>query len=136
MISPVRHISLKRVLGIFLSYDPLSFYQQSPQDLDGGIPKNFTKCQALEEDDHLPKNSNGVFDFINEKYGLEREPERREVFSLIASLEVTRKGFQNFFDKAEKSKLRTEIKGEIFWVYLRLCIKDICLFSRSLKSRK
>lgn len=136
MISVINRISLKRIIEIFLSYDPLSFYRQSIHNLDDGIPEKFIGCRALEGDDHLPEKSNDILDLISKKYNLEGERERREVFSLMASLEVTRKGFQNFFHKTERSNLSAEIKGEIFWVYLRLCIKDICLFLRNLNSGK
>lgn len=132
MISPVRHISLKRVLGIFLSYTPLTFYQQTLHDLDDGISENFIKHLTLEENDFLPKNSNDVLDFVSGKYGLEKESDRRKAHSLIASLKTTRKGFQNFFYKSEKSGLPTEIKGEILWIYLHLCIKDLLFFLHTL----
>lgn len=136
MISIIKGISLKRIIEIFLSYDLLSFYKQPLQNLDDGIPEKFTKCEALEKNNHLPEGSKNIFDFINEKYGLEGEPERREVFSLIAPLELAREGLQNFFRRAERSKLSMEVKGEIFSTYLRLCIKDICLFLHDLNSKK
>jgi len=128
MISPVKHISLKRVLEIFLSYTPSTFYQQPLHDLDDGISENSIKHKALKEGDFLPKDSNGVFDFISKKYHLEKESDRRKAHLLIASLEVTRKGIRNFFYKSEKSSLSTEVKSEIFWTYFRLYIKDLYFF--------
>lgn len=136
MISPVRHIGLKRILEIFLSYTPLTFYQQPLHDLDDGISENLIKYKALKGGDFLPKDSNGVLDFINKKYDLEKEPDRRKAHLLIASLEASRKGFQNFFYKSEKNSLSTEIKGEIFWMYLRLYINDFRLFLHTLTLNK
>lgn len=134
MTSDIGRISLKRMIEIFLSYDPLSFYKEPLHNLDDSIPKNFTKCRALEGDDYLPEKSSDILDLISKKYNLEGERERREIYLLMGSLQGTRKRLQNFFHKAERNKLPTEVKGEIFWIYLRLCIKDICLFLRHLNS--
>ena len=118
-------ISLKRVLEVFFANTLLDFYINPPKDL-----RNGPSWQVL---DDSSLDCEKIFDLvINKEHDLRGRKERQKALKYTTLLQKILDELDDFEVEVQRKGLSSEIKGEIFNIYLRRFIRKLYIIHENL----